>query len=335
MASFCKFTDGAMRNMLRHNRREIAHSKNKDIDPEKSHLNYSFPLNHGEISEYAYYKSLRDRTYIYGRGSSREAKAITGCEWVVTLPKELSEAPDKQYAFFSEAYDFISNRYGPENIINNCVHYDEKGLPHLHVIFCPVTNLDHDVVQHKTSRSNHAVKLESGRYEYTNEFKHDQNGDLIPIHNYAKASDCYDTKIDCNSVMNKIELKHFHSDLQLYLDNHAVSGKVVTGSTGGVNYSVNTLKSFTAATGLHLSDVKTLHAESSILESIVDTEKTTTQLRNELSEKNEIIKSLQEELVIAQKHVTELEAKNSISHTWGQQDRSWGMKTSIEWEIND
>lgn len=332
MASFDKFTDAAMRNMIRHNCREMAESKNKNIDPERTHLNYSFSLNHGKVSEYSYYKNLLDHTYIYGRGSSREANAITGCEWVVTLPKELSEDAVKQSAFFKEVYSFISERYGEENIINNAVHYDEGGLPHLHVIFCPITELDHTVVQHKSIRTKHAIKLDSGRYEYVQELKYDENGDLIPINNYARMSDYYDTKLDCNTVMNKAELQHFHTDLQQYLNNHGIEGKVITGTTRGINYSVKSLKEFTQNTGLHLSDLKEIQSEKSVLESVVKAQTDIKQLQQIIAEKDALIESLQEDLTNTKQHIKELEAQTT--HTWGQPERStWGQ--SIEWDIEN
>ena len=51
MASVQKFTNEAMDKMLRHNDRAIGNSANTDIDPCKSSLNYSFPLNHGPLSD--------------------------------------------------------------------------------------------------------------------------------------------------------------------------------------------------------------------------------------------------------------------------------------------
>ena len=38
----------------------------------------------------------------------------------------------------TEAYDFLENRYGKENVIQAIVHDDEGGQPHLHFCFVPV-----------------------------------------------------------------------------------------------------------------------------------------------------------------------------------------------------
>lgn len=334
MSSVTKFTNSAMCDQIRHNCREISNSRNKEIDPDRSHLNYKFQMSHGNVSDYKYYKDLLDRTYLYGMGTSREEKAVTGCGWVVTLPHEIYGDPEKEKAFFSGAYQFISDRYGAENIINNAVHYDEEGLPHLHVIFCPVTDLDHDIIHYKTHRTKQAVKLDSGRYEYTYEFKLDENGNRIHINNYSRMSDYYDTKVDANTVMNPIELRHFHSDLQQYLNDHGIEGHVITGQTGGINYSVDSLKQFTQKTGLHLADVKEIQAGKSVLETVVESKTEVDQLRQIITEKDELIEALQKELTVTKEHVAELEKQHQTPHVWGQHEQSpWGK--NIEWEIEN
>lgn len=126
---------------------------------------------------------------------------------MVTAPKEICGDRDKEQAFFKGVYDFVLNRYGSENIINNSVHYDEAGEPHIHIIFCPVTNLDHDRVQFITIKTKEAVRLESGRYEFGYRFKLDEDGQRIHLKNYSRMSDYYDEKISANDVLNKIELK--------------------------------------------------------------------------------------------------------------------------------
>ena len=126
MASVQKFTSASMIQMLRHNNRSIKEPSNTNIDKARSHLNYSFPLNHHGLSDYRYYKNLVGEKYLYGRRSAREETAITGCGWVVTLPKELQGQPEKEAAFFKGVFDFISERYGQDNILNNAIHYDES-----------------------------------------------------------------------------------------------------------------------------------------------------------------------------------------------------------------
>ena len=297
MASVNKFTHEAMASMLRHNDRMTAKPSNVDIDLERSELNYSFQLDHGGLTDYEYYKQLIDGKYIYGRGTQREDKAVTGCGWVVTAPKEICGDPVKEREFFQGVFDFVCDRYGKENIINNAVHYDEAGEPHIHVIFCPVTELDHDKVQFKTIKTKEAVKLESGRYEFGYKFKLDADGQKIPLKNYSRMSDYFDEKISANDVLNKIELKNFHYDLQKYLDANGIEGKVITGKTGGVNFTVKELKEFTEKTGLRLDEVKEMQGDRSLLESYVEQHTKVANLEELLTEKNAVIESLRDEII--------------------------------------
>ena len=272
MASVDKFTDSEIIGIIRHDMRIIQNPSNTDIDTERTQLNYSFDTNHEGKNDYQYYKEILDHNYMYSRGTKRENETITACGWVVTLPQEITGYKELEDEFFKGVYSFISERYGEENIINNRVHYDEAGQPHIHVVFVPITELNHEQVQYKTVRSKTAIKLESGRYEYEYRYKL-QDGSTVPIKdfklenevdnripakNYARVSDYYDYKISATDVMNKAELQHFHKDLQRYLDENNIAGNVINGKTGDKNYSVKELKEITYKTGLTLDDIKQL-----------------------------------------------------------------------------
>ena len=365
MASTQKFTHDAMSDQNRHIDREHDTPRNKDIDRTKSYLNYAFPMAYKNQKPFQYYKQRIGAVYMYGRGTKREKKAVTGCGWIVTLPKELYGDPAKEKAFFSGVYDFISDRYGKENIINNAVHYDESGLPHIHVIFIPVTTLDHDIVRYKTKNTKTGIQLSSGRWEY--KYIHvDKNGcpavqndpsTWTKLNNYARMSDYFDYKVDCNTVLNTIELRHFHSDLQKYLSDHGIDGKVITGKTG-TSFSVKELKDFTQKTGLHLEDVKELQTEPSLLESLVKSADKIATYERDLETKNQTIKDLStllsqkdfelyrasEQTIKLKEKIAELEQELTIAkewdtsqqikeQSWGSQSSSWGSKhitTEIE-----
>ncbi len=342
MASLDKFNNDAMCNILRHNQRMISSSNNGDIDPDRTKMNYSFPLDHNGLTDYKYYQKVLGESYLYGRGTKREADAITGCGWVVTLPSELYGFPDKEKAFFKGCFDFISNRYGIENIVNNAIHYDEAGLPHIHVVFCPVTELNHDIAQHKTVRTKQYMRLNSGRYEPKYNFRLDAAGEKIKLKNYARLTDYYDKKIDSNTVVNPSELKHFGPDLQQYLDSHGIEGKVVNGSTSslGVNFSVKELKEFTKNTGLKLNDVKEILNDKTLVESLVEKNEKIAQLENLIRDMDfsfhEKISELQKNLIDknhelkeAHEKIKELErAQTERNNTWGRDHSSgWGSKT--------
>lgn len=232
MASVEKFAQSAVVNQLRHNNREIQYNSNVDIDSERTSMNYSLTPRRN-IREYDYYKRRLSELYQYGRD---DVKTMAG--WVVTLPKEI-ERPEEQRAFFKAVYDFLEKRYGKENVVQANVHYDEgktekirnrftdeveydasgkpmmrlvHGQPHLHFCFIPAAKIDHDKLHRKKK--------------------------------YPKKMDAYREKVSANDVLNKRELQHFHTDLQKYLDEHGINGKVINGRTKaqGRNYTVKEMK---------------------------------------------------------------------------------------------
>ena len=130
MACAMKFSAGAVRNQLRHNRRTIEHSSNRDIDPERLEHDYVLAPDRG-MTEYDYFKQRISQLYVYNRN---DIKVMAG--WVVTAPQNLD--PKRYDDFFCSTYDFLENRYGKENVIQAIVHDDEGGQPHLHFCFVPV-----------------------------------------------------------------------------------------------------------------------------------------------------------------------------------------------------
>lgn len=315
MASTKKFTDDAVCNMLRHNGRQIIENSNPDIDSSKSVRNYSFLMDHGELTDYEYYQKIKAEKYLYGRGTSREKSAVTAAGWVVTCPKEILGDAEKEKAFFRGVYHFVSIRYGSENIINNAVHYDEGGSPHIHIIFVPTTKLDHDQVHFKTQKTKMVTKTETGRYEYSYRFIRNKNGERIPLKNYARMSDYYDEKISAADVINKAELQHFHQDLQAYLSKHSIEGAVLNGATGGNNMTVKSLKDFTRKTGLTLDDIRDIQMNREELQ--MDKRQVTheAELQQIIQEKNTVIESLKEEILSKDSLIDSMQNKSDeMSH---------------------
>lgn len=128
MAKVEKHTHAKANLIFRHNAREIQNPKNTDIDPARSHLNYSFEIERGR-SDYEIYKKRLSELYVYGR---KDVKTL--CSWVVTAPADLPQEEHKQ--FFIECCKFLVNRYGMKNVVQAKVHRDEA-TPHLHFCFIP------------------------------------------------------------------------------------------------------------------------------------------------------------------------------------------------------
>lgn len=121
-----------------HNERKTRGHTNKDIDPERTHLNYYFKKN--ELSYIKEFDKLRKENDLQGHIKSN---SIIMCEMLFTSDKEffdnIGEKETKRY--FEESYKFVCNNknLGEENIISAVVHLDE-GTPHMHLVFVPVVH---------------------------------------------------------------------------------------------------------------------------------------------------------------------------------------------------
>ena len=121
-----------------HNERKTRGHINKDIDPERTHLNYYFKKN--ELSYIKEFDKLRKERELKGQIKSN---SIIMCEMIFTSDKEffdnIGEQETKRY--FEESYRFICNykNLGEENIISAVIHLDE-GTPHMHLVFVPVVH---------------------------------------------------------------------------------------------------------------------------------------------------------------------------------------------------
>ncbi|PEO07861.1 MobV family relaxase [Bacillus toyonensis] len=123
-----------------HNQREKESHTNYDIESERTHLNYDL---HND-SHIDYLKTVKDKIEQNVETNRAIRKdAVVMCEFVVTSDREFFDVldmidPAQQKVFFKEAYSFLKNRYGEQNIVHAAVHLDEK-TPHMHVGMVPVT----------------------------------------------------------------------------------------------------------------------------------------------------------------------------------------------------
>ena len=133
-----KLTRNEAKGRYVHNERKTNGHTNKDIAPERTHLNYYFKRN--ELSYIKEFDKLRKENVLKGHIKSN---SIIMCEMIFTSDKEffnnIGEQETKRY--FEESYRFICNykNLGKENIISAVVHLDE-GTPHMHLIFVPVVH---------------------------------------------------------------------------------------------------------------------------------------------------------------------------------------------------
>lgn len=132
MAHVEKYSRQAVTGLSAHIERKTKLHSNKDIDTEKSHLNYSL-LSDGSSTLLRLKKRL-DEVYVLNR---KDVKVV--CSWVVTLPESFKGASaNETKEFFSQTHEFLKNRYnGLKNVVASEIHMDET-TPHLHFAFIPV-----------------------------------------------------------------------------------------------------------------------------------------------------------------------------------------------------
>ncbi len=121
-----------------HNDRKAKNHSNKDIDINKTHLNYYLKKNNlNYIKEFDRLKEENDL-----KGQIR-SNSIIICEMIFTSDKEFFEeiGPEETKRYFEESYKFICNfqNLGEKNIISAVIHLDE-GTPHMHLAYIPVVH---------------------------------------------------------------------------------------------------------------------------------------------------------------------------------------------------
>ena len=127
MANYQKFTQGSIHNLFAHFDRSLSNNSNKQIDSSRTHLNYN--LHSSELSQEELLKNRLNQVKVLKRA---DVNVLTS--WVITLPKDFN---GDQAKFFQASYDFLSKKYGAENVISAYVHRDET-TPHLHFAWVPV-----------------------------------------------------------------------------------------------------------------------------------------------------------------------------------------------------
>jgi len=130
VAHLQKHTRAATGHMCAHYDRSASNIGNKDIDPERTGLNWNAGPERG-VRQAEYIRLRCGEVRCHNR---KDVNVL--CSWVVTASKGLPEADREK--FFREAYGFMAARYGGEkNVVSAYVHMDEV-TPHMHFAFVPV-----------------------------------------------------------------------------------------------------------------------------------------------------------------------------------------------------
>ena len=126
-----KFTRNQSGNILVHCDRSDPNStyKNQEIDHSKTYLNYNLAPEHKGMTDYEFMKKRCEEFKILKR---KDVNWLVS--WVITMPADYT---GNKALFFREAYNFMENRYGKDNVVSAYVHLDETS-PHMHFCFVPV-----------------------------------------------------------------------------------------------------------------------------------------------------------------------------------------------------
>lgn len=121
----------------RHNQRENKNYSNNEIDLNKKHLNYE--LHNKRNIDYQEEINLKISSRYKVKKSVRK-DAVLNVECLMTSDKEFFNTigPEETKRYFKEAYEFIKNKFGEDNVLYATVHMDET-TPHMHAGFVPIT----------------------------------------------------------------------------------------------------------------------------------------------------------------------------------------------------
>ena len=133
-----KYKSENLKGIYRHNERRNTNYSNKNIDKDKSYLNYSL-----KYPQFTYEKEFeRVRKEYNLKGQIKTVSNIV-CEYIITSDKSFFETigEDETRRYFETAYKFVCEYkdLGEQYILSAKVHMDEE-TPHMHLVFIPVVH---------------------------------------------------------------------------------------------------------------------------------------------------------------------------------------------------
>lgn len=128
-----KMKAGNLGGIQRHNQRETTNHSNKEIDVERSHLNYDL-VNQESIHYQERIFEIIDKQRVSKRAVRKDAVLVD--EWIITSDKLFFETADSR-KFFEDSLAYFSERCGSQTIAYAAVHMDET-TPHMHLGVVPM-----------------------------------------------------------------------------------------------------------------------------------------------------------------------------------------------------
>lgn len=134
VARMQKVKSGNLVGVGNHNQRNTDNHSNKDIDVERSHLNYDL------VNRTENYKRDIEQFINDNKSSSRAVRkdAVLINEWIITSDNQFfKDKDDKEIKdFFDTAKSYFADKFGDNNIRFAQVHLDET-TPHMHLGIVP------------------------------------------------------------------------------------------------------------------------------------------------------------------------------------------------------
>ena len=134
VARMQKMKSGNLVGVGNHNQRNTDNHSNKDIDVERSYLNYDL------VNRTENYKRDIEQFINDNKSSSRAVRkdAVLINEWIITSDNQFfKDKDDKEIKdFFEQSKDYFAEKFGDENIRYAQVHLDET-TPHMHLGIVP------------------------------------------------------------------------------------------------------------------------------------------------------------------------------------------------------
>ncbi len=134
VARMQKVKSGNLVGVGNHNQRNTDNHSNKDIDVERSHLNYDL------VNRTENYKRDIEQFINDNKSSSRAVRkdAVLINEWIITSDNPFfKDKDDKEIKdFFDTAKSYFADKFGDNNIRYAQVHLDET-TPHMHLGIVP------------------------------------------------------------------------------------------------------------------------------------------------------------------------------------------------------
>lgn len=134
VARTMKLKAGNLGGLGRHVERTTDNHSNKDIDPEKSHLNYELVQRNNSIQSEitSFIESEKSTT------RKLRKDAVLCNEWIISSDKFFFEklSAEETRNYFEVAKDYFAENFGEKNIRYAVVHMDES-TPHMHLGIVP------------------------------------------------------------------------------------------------------------------------------------------------------------------------------------------------------